>query len=58
MYNAPKHGKSPYLQDIALFAPKAKNNQCFFEIFMSGGGSPAKETRSEEKISKNIDFIL
>ena len=41
--------KSPFWQDNALFASKAKTN-----IF-SSGGSP-EETWSEENFSKNIDF--
>ena len=43
-------GKKSILQDNAL----KDYNQRFFEIF-SSEGSP-KETRSEDKISKNVDF--
>ena len=46
--------KTVIWRDNALFASKAKIN--IFEIFSSGWGP--KGTWSEERISKNDDFIL
>ena len=55
-HNELKHGKNPFLRDNALFSSKAKING--FRIFFSVEGPLAKETQSEEKISKNVAFCL